>query len=261
MSDPNAVSVLAKLTSWYPLNSDLVDAHGTNDLGTGVSASYEAGGKVSGNRLAAGSRGACTLASSIAITATTGKMFVGGWVYYTGSVPANAEFGLSQGFLQHNERLTIDSSAGTFSAFGWAGTPPATNVATDPNVAGLDYHFTVRVEDDDGTAATSAQNIVIRDPGAPYAEGWYFVVGQWNLGIVTVYVNGVLAATSAQATTVNGSPVDKFQIGNQYLNANCQGALSHVFFGDGDVLTQAEITYLYNLSVGKSYANVTADAA
>jgi hypothetical protein len=262
MSDANAVAVLASLVSWYPLTSDMADAHGSNDLGTGVTASYEAGGKVGGNRLAAGSKGACTLAASIAHTASTGQFYVGGWIYYAGaSVPAQAEFGLSTDYLQHNESLTIDGSSGTFSGFGWAGVPPATNVATDPNVAGLAYNFTISVDDSVPVTADSAQQIIIRDSGDPYAEGWYFVVAVWDLGIIRLYVNNNLVATSAQATTIHASPIANFQIGNQYLGALTQGALSQIFFGNGAVLTAAQIAYLYNSGTGKSYANVTADAA
>jgi hypothetical protein len=262
MSDANAVSVLSKLVSWHTCNGNLNDSHGTNHLVTGVTASYEAGGKVSGQRLAAGSKAACTIGSSYAITASTGKMFVGGWIYYPGSsVPANGEFGLSLDYLQNNELCSIDGSSGTFSVFGWQGTPPATNVATDPNVAGLAYDFVVSVQDSLGVTATSPQRIIIRDAGDPYAEGWYFVVGQWDQGIFKLWVSSVLVATGAQATTVKGSPVAKFQIGNQYGGALTQGAQSEVFWGVGDVLTQAEIDYLYNDGNGKSHANVVSDAA
>lgn len=261
MSDANAVAVLASLVSWYPLTSDLTDAHGSNDLVTGASASYEAGGKVGGNRLAAGAIGACTLASPIPITSTSAKLWVGGWIYYTGSTPANAEFGLSLDYNLHNEQLTIQSASGFMEVFGWEAGGATFYNAVDPNVAGLAYNFTVRVEDSLAQVATSPQQIIIRDAGDPLAEGWYFVVGQWNEGICTLYVNGNLVDTGTAAASVRGSPISHFQIGNQFNGAVSQGALSQIFFGSGAVLTQAQIDYLYNSGAGKSYANVTSDAA
>lgn len=264
MSDPNAVSVLAKLKSWYPLTGDMLDAHGPNDLVIGVSASYEAGGKVGGTRLAAGSRGACLIADTIAYSATTGKFFTGGWIYYTGAAPANAEFelALNTGDPWH-ESLAIDSSgaSNTFSAFNWTSTTPVANVAYDPNVSGLAYNFTAEVTDSLGTTASCADQIIIRDAGNPYAEGWYFVIGQWDEGIMTIYVHGKLVDTAAQATTVFGTLITCFQIGDQWSARNSQGAQSQIFYGDGAILTQADIDYLYNDGDGKSHANVVADAA
>lgn len=262
MSNPTAVSILAKLTSWYTCNGNLNDSHGSNHLVLGVSASYEAGGKVSGQRLAAGSRAKCTLADSLPISATEGIFFIGGWVYYPGaSVPDKGEFGLSRDVANNNESLVIDSSGGTFAVFGWGASPPAGYNATDPNTAGVAYDFTARVLDSNGRAATSAQQIVIRDPSDDYPEGWYFVVGQYDEGVPMLWVHGVLVDTGTPAADVNGSPITQFQVGNPNVPEVTQGALSELFFGSGELLTQTEIDYLYNDGNARTRAAIVSDAA
>lgn len=249
--------IAAKVTSWYDLNGNLNDSKGVNNLVTGVSVSYEAG-KNGMQRAAAGSRGAKALASPIPITVTTQKAFIGGWVYYDGTfTPNRAEFSLGKDFNGNNEMLALVIGSPGFVAFGWEATPPAQYSASDPLSSGVAYPFTVRCEDSLGQVAESPQIITVRNTGGNLPEGWYFGVAQWDEGDISVYSNGELAATNTDPpTSVRNATMNYFQIGNQYGPVGSQGALQYVFFGSGNILTDDEITWLYNLGNGRAFADL-----
>lgn len=259
MSDPIAVSILAKLTSWYPLDSDLNDAHGTNHLATGVTnAGFEIG-KL-GNMLSPASKAGCTLAAAIPITNTTGALTIGGWMHYTGSVPAHADFGLSRDFAATNEVFSMDSETGAIGAFGWNSGGATTYSVWSATGTGLAYPVTVRVLDSDGQHATSDQTISIYDPATPLATGWYFAVSTWDNGNMVAYVDGKQTATAAPPATINAASITRFQIGNQFNGNLSVAGLDSIFYCGNAAMTQDEVTWLYNGGSGRSYAAIVAAA-
>jgi hypothetical protein len=262
MSDPIAVSILAKLTSWYPFDGDLTDAHGANDLTGAVVAGYAAG-KV-GDYLLAGSRALDVLASPIAITATTGNLTVGGWFKYTSAVPLVAPFGLTfdPGVVGgSNEMFYIYSqlSDGGFGAFGWLSGGGDIYGVADDDPRAQSYPITVRVTDSDAQTASSNQIIHIANSGG-LTPGWYFVVATWNAGNMTLYVDSTARDTSTPPASVNGSSVTHIQVANAHGATVSDAGLDECFFCDGAAMTQQEVTWLYNFGAGRSYADVVTAA-
>lgn len=259
MSDPIATSILSKLTSWYPLDADLNDAHGSNHLATGVTNAGFSAGKL-GNKLDAGSKAGVTIASPIAVTPTSGSFTVGGWLYYQGSVPLHADFGLSRDYGAVNEVFTVYSVTGAISAFGWLSGGDSAYSVGGLSPTGLSYPITVQAQDSIGQTATSDQIITIVDPATPLATGWYFAVMTWENGNRVAYVDSKVTDTQPPPASLNATSITRFQIGNQYNDHLSVAGLDSIFFCDGDALTHAEVTWLYNLGAGRSYADIQAAA-
>lgn len=261
MSDPIAVSILAKLTSWFPFDGNLFDAHGGNDLNIGTSVSGYSAGKV-GSMLDENSRAATQLLTPIPISVSSARLTIGGWLYYNGSIPSRADFGFSAHFDQHNEVFTLESTLQTIKVTGFR-----TNTDGDAWKVGglggtpLSYPVRFAVDDSIGQTATSDQIITVIDAANPLQEGWYFVVATWDEGDVAIYVDTVLTESAWPPASIAWSEIDYFQVGNQYLGANSVAGLDEIFFCDGACLTQDEIDWLYNVGSGRSYAAVVAAAA
>jgi len=261
MSDPIAVSILAKLTTWYPFDGDLTDAHGANDLTGAVVAGYAAG-KVD-DYLLAGSRAMVELATAIAVTPTTASLTVGGWFNYTAAVPLVAPFGFTFDPVMGggNEMYYIYSqlSDGGFGAFGWLSGGSDIYGVADPSPRAQAYPITVRVTDSDAQTASSNQIIHIADSGG-ITPGWYFVVATWDEGDMTLYVDSTVRDTAAPPASLNGSSVTHVQIANDFGATVSDAGLDECFFCDGAAMTQEEVTWLYNFGAGRSYADVVTAA-
>jgi hypothetical protein len=262
VSDPIAVSILAKLTSWYSFDGNANDAHGSNPIDEVTSLSYEAGLK--GQRLAAGCYGNATLASPIAISATSGHMTIGGWFYYNGTTPsANIPaFGLAWGPVSGNEAFKIIvNSDGYFYAGIWGASGQGYNIR-DPLTGAKNYPITVQVQDSLAQTATSDQLIRITN-GGPMQAGWYFVVATWDEGNRVLYMDGVAVATEPPpALGWTRSSITWAGVGRSYGgNTPTTVACDECFFCDSAVLTAAEVAWLFNRGAGRSYADVVAAAA
>lgn len=256
MSDPIAVSILAKLTSWYRFDGDITDAQGTNNITVGTSvAGYAAG--IKGQEIMAGSRGAAALAHPFVLS-MTGSLCIGGWLDYNGSPTATSVFSVGYDFGATNEALYINSdTAGNFSAGSWSASPTQYAVSAQGRHA-KKYPFTVNVRDQDGNIAISNQVISINT--GSMQNGRYFIVAMWVNGLISLYIDGTLAGT-VQAASPRGANVAYLQIGNQFSSSNTPCGLDECFFCDSAALTQAEINWLYNSDLGRSYGELLAAAA
>lgn len=251
MSDPIATSILSKLTSWYDFDGNLNDAHGTNNLTTGVSvAGYEPG--LWGQQLKAGSRAAGTLANQIPLT-MSGSMCVGGWMSYTGSPTATSVFSSSYNVNPQNEALYANSDvSGNFYAGSWAASPTQYQVSTLGRNK-LKYPLTIKANDSSGLSASSNQVISILTGGV--VSGRFFVVSQWVNGVIQIWVDGIAYGT-VNATGPRLSNITLFQVGNQFASSNTPCGLESVFFCDSHSLTADEVNWLYNDELGRNYAGV-----
>lgn len=258
MSDPIAVSILSKLTSYWSCNGDLVDAHGGNDIGSGLSGvSYEAG--QSGQRLVAEARGYCTLAAPIAVGA---DLTVGGRFTFGGASSVSGCICLSDGFVSHNEVISINVNAANsqWGASSWANT--SSNYSALSDAVSVDYPVTIRVTDAASQTAESVQTIRIDTPGGITAGLTYDVYGVWEGEYLHVYVNGVLAGSSTPPRPApNKTQSLYFQIGNQYLSANNPCASEELLLCSTSALTAGEVAWLYNAGAGRTYAGIVAATA
>lgn len=260
MSDPIAVSILSKLTGWYPFDGSLEDAHGDNSMTESASATYEAGQH--GQRAAAGSYGVHTLATPVPITATSGQFTIGGWFdYVVQPGDARPAFGFDFGAFSGTEAFKILIYDADGIILGTWGTGGLGYNVVDPSPASTYHPITVRVRDTIGQTADTDQVIRIGRSGT-FAEGNYFIVGTWDAGQRTLYVNSINVATEPPPPTVNKSTMPWITLGRVYsstegTNVGCE----ECFFCTDAVLTQEEITWLYNNGAGRSYADLTAAAA
>lgn len=262
MSDPLAVSILSKLTSWYSYENDLTDAHGANDLVTEpFPAGYESGPL--GQRLQALSRAACPL--SVGITNTTGNLTIGGWLTYTAPTPNRGEFGFTSNDIDKNEIFFLQFANDSIQVYGFhfnPSTPSDGWGVTDPRIIALSYPFTVRVEDSGGRVATSNQLIRVEGEDGLLPPGSYFVVATWINGIARLYVDGQLAATAVSApASIRRNTISFFDVGNHAVDQTCVAAQDETFFCTGAALTAQEIEWLYNMGEGRTYSDVVAAAA
>jgi hypothetical protein len=183
-------------------------------------------------------------------------MSIGGWFYYAtaGGFGIN-EFGVGGVTATKNEGLVIINTADSkWAAFGWVNNSSSYN-AIDPEVSSQKYNFTVQLTDSAAATATSEQVVRITDTSG-LVPGWYFVVATWENGVIKLYVDSDLVATSTPPAAVKNNPVTNIQVGNPQFSTTTVAALDECFWCDGDVLTQEEITWLYNLGNGRSYADI-----
>jgi hypothetical protein len=248
--------ILAKLTSWYPCDGNLQDAHGLNDIDVAVTAAGYSTGKV-GQCLDKLSDGYTTLHTAITVDTDT-AMTIGGWFYFDGTFTEASIFsvGYTNAGDVHNEALNLVTLPdGTWAIGSWA-TTATSYVAIDPNPAGLKYDFVVRCEDSLAQEATSAQSITIRSvSGNP--PGWYFAVGTWEGVYLKLYVNGEFVVQTTPPRPANrAQQITLLQIGNQYAGALTPCACDELFFCDDDALTADEIAWLYNSGAGRAYGDL-----
>lgn len=260
MSDATAVSILSKLTSYWSCDGDLTDAHGTNDIGSGLSVlAYEAG--QSGQRLAANARGYCTLAAPITVDGST-ALTIGGRFTFGGSSSVSGCIALSDDFGTTNEVLAVNVNA-ALSQWGvssWAN--EGSNYAATTGSVAVEYVLTVQVQDADGTLATSEQTILIDTPGGITTGLSYDVYAVWEGEYLRIYVNGLLRASS---TPPRPAPTKTqalyFQIGNQFGTVDNPCASEELLLCEAAALTADEIAWLYNTGAGRTYAGIVAAAA
>lgn len=261
MSDPIAVSILAKLTGWYPFDGNLNDAHGSNSITESTHATYTTGLK--GQQVASGSYGVHTLAPAIPITPTTGALTMGGWFDYTGGgVDGTVAFGFDYGPHAGAEafKITVNPVSGYLYLFT-QGAGGMNYSVTDPMSGAISYPVTVRVEDSIGQHATSDQRIRISH-GGTLVPGRYFVVGTWLNGVRTLYIDGHPVRTVGAPASLNRSSIEWITLGRVYSStAGTNVGCDECFFSRDAAMTAAEVAWLYNGGAGRSHADVVAAAA
>jgi hypothetical protein len=259
MSNPLAVSVLAKFTHYYGLDGNGLDGIGSANLGTSNFAGYTTG--KTGQALASGSRGYSTLTNPITIDVNT-RMTLGGWFYFSGAFNNTSFLSVGYDFAGANEALYLLAAnpSGKWSAGSWANSG-ALYACLDPNAAGQKYDFTVRCLDSLGHAALSPQSITIR-AGAGNLPGWYFVVAEWAAAdLLKLAVNGdFVVDTIPPRPAPRADTIKYFQIGNQFDSSDTPCKVEDVFFCASAVLTTNELDYLWSSGAGKSLAAIQADA-
>lgn len=256
MSDPLAVSILSKLTSWYDFDGNLSDALGANNLTIGTSvAGYQPG--LNGQELMANSIGAAALRTPFQLTVAS-TCCVGGWMDYVGAPTSTTVFSLGYDFNAHNEALYGNSdSVGNFYAGTWAN-PSENDQVSFQGRSFKKYPITVQVADQAPSSASSNQVISINT--GSIQNGRYFVVAQWVQGQIRLYFDGVLRGT-VQAAIPRTANVSYFQVGNQFNGSHTPCGLEAVFFCQFNALTDQEVDWLYNADLGRSYAQIVALAS
>lgn len=261
MSNPLAVSILAKLTNWYSFDGDTTDAHGSDDLITGAAVSGYEAGVLGADRVQAGSRHSAALASPIAFANNSGSMTIGGLFDYTAGTPNTPEFGYSYGGISSGDEAfkICTHPDGYFYAITWESTSVGTRVS-DPLEGAVNWPVTVEVTDAAAATATSDQLIRIAHPGV-LQPGLYFVVANWESGVRTLFMDAVEVASEPPPAAVKAATIPRIEIGRGYSPANTVTALQNCFACAGAALTQTEIAYIFNGGTFRSYADIVADAA
>lgn len=252
MTDENILraSIKGKVVSWYPLDGNLNDVAGGNNLNIGVSSAGYAAGK-HGQMLLKNSRAAGLLASPFPLT-TSNALSIGGWVYYDGTAASLNLFGLSFDFSAKNTAFNMAvTAAGAVHPGSYPNTTDDQYFVESPAFTIRRFPVTVRVTDSAGNKATSEQVIAIG--GFPPTSGFYFVVARFIGQTIDVFVNGSLAAASVPPMPApRAGLVSYFQIGQQFGSANTNCGLDELFFCQAS-LTDEEIAWLYNDGDGRSY--------
>lgn len=260
MSDPIAVSILSKLTSWYTFDTTLADAHGSNDMVAGIVSGYSAGLKA--QQINAGSRVSHTFSVPPAFSTNGGYFTIGGWFNYTAGAIAIPEFGLFYPDMTAGaEAFAIVCSPGTggFYAITWEDAGVTNSVVADPLVGAVNYPVRVSVEDSIGKTATSDQVIRIVSGSGVMEPGRYFVVATWAAGNRILYVDSINVDTNTPPANVKQATLGSIRVGRS--NASCVTDQDECFFSLTSAFTQDEVTWLFNSGNGRSYAEVVAAAA
>jgi hypothetical protein len=256
VSDPIAVSILSKLTSWYTFDSTLEDAHGTNDLIAFSGVSYSAGLK--SDQLDSASSADCDLSPAVAALPNAGQYTVGGWFNFVAGVADRPEFGLAYDSAEGEEAFTIVvSTDGGFYLQTFIA-PLTDDPVVDPLAGAINYPVRVSVDDSLGQTAYSDQVIRVAT-GGTLVPGRYFVVGTWNLGARTLYVDSLAVATAAAPATLKDTQFRKIRVGRDASLSVTD--MDECFVCLSSYLTAAEVAWLYNSGSGRSYAEVVAAAA
>lgn len=247
--------IYAGLTSFWPFDGDMLDAHGTNDIAANLTVSgYEAG--KTGQQLSKDSRGSVALASSIAITTSAGKISMGAWLSYDGVATGPYIGGLARHLAATTQEvLTLLNATGKFMVFGWKDAGFTTYEIIQPTVRTTPYPITVRVTDSVGSTASSNQIIRITETGTSPA-GTYFVVVTYDDGVLKLYVDALLVGTLT-VTAIYTSPIAYFQVGSVGYGLSACG-WEDAMLASAMVWSQTHIDWLYNLGAGRTYADLVA---
>jgi hypothetical protein len=260
MSDPIAVSILAKLTSWYTFDNTGDDAHGAFDL-TMTAATYSPG--LQAQQVNKNSRGGHTYASPPAFGTTTGLFTIGGWFNYTTSAANRAEFGFFYPSMVSGAEafVIVVHPAGYFYVETWEDAGVTDSDVRDPLIGAINYPVTFQVEDSTAQTATSEQIVRIVS-GVAMQPGRYFVVATWDAGNRALYMDSLLVDTNTPPAAVKQSTIGKVALGRDLGSAPaCMTDVDEAFVCLNAVMTQEEITWIYNGGAGRSYADVVAAAA
>lgn len=260
MSDPIAVSILAKLTSWYTYDNVTTDAHGSNDL-TISGAAYSTGLK--GQQLNRNKSGSHVFGAPPAFATDAGQYTIGGWFTYSVGSVGQPEFGLFYPSMSAGAEafVIVANPAGFFYCITWHDAGLSNSVVQDPVSGALNYPVTFQVADSAAQTATSEQVIRIASGGS-MQPGRYFVVATWDVGNRALYIDSVLVATNTPPATVKQSSLGQIGVGRDSGSvANTLTDHDECFVCMDAVFTQEEIAWLYNLGAGRSYADVVAEAA
>lgn len=260
MSDPIAAAILSKLTSYYPMDGNLNDVHGSNPLTADVvSQGYEPG--KSGQRLKGGARARAALTSSVPVDSTT-QLCIGGWMVYGGSGDPAGSMSLSFDTGPFNEVLTVHAAkaSAVISAASWASAP--TLYAADSGALGQSYPVRIRVEDSAGNHAEAARTITIMNAGGMQQGYTYFAIAVFDGNEQHIFVDGLLRGSATPPRPPITKPsVSHIQIGNVHNSATTRHALEEVMVCIGSTFNAEEIAWLYNEGMGRTYADIVSAAA
>lgn len=260
MSDPIAVSILAKLSGWYTFDNVLTDAHGSFNLTAGVVSGYSAGLKA--QQINDGSRASHSFSSPPAFSATGGAFTIGGWFNYTAGAADRPEFGFFYpSTVSGAEAFTIVCSpnGGGFYAITWMDAGVTNSVVADPLAGAVNYPVTIQVTDSAGDTASSEQVVRIVSGSGVMEPGRYFVVATWDAGNRVLYVDSLNVDTNTPPAAVKQSTLGSVRVGG--VSALCVTDQDECFFSLTAAFTQEEVTWLFNGGNGRSYAEVVAAAA
>lgn len=260
MSDPLAVSILAKVTSWYSFEGNLNDSAGPNTITSGiVNPGYQSGIQ-GGLELKDGARGAQTLATPF-MTNNSTHCCIGGWLDY--KLLNNATSIISLGYSAtgaRNEALCVNADAmGNFYAGSYADNSGNVTLASYPGRTGKKSTFQVSAKDANGVIASSNQTVTIQT-GTPQT-GLFFCIAQLNAGSLQIWGDGILRASATFPGGMNNVRATVVQLGNQFGSSNTPCGLDEVFFCQTANLTADEVAWLYNTGLGRTYAQVLALAS
>lgn len=260
MADALATSIISKLTNWYPCDGDLNDAHGTDDLVSGVvNAGYEAGYGTA-DQLIKGSRAYATLGSAIAFANNSGNMTIGGLFDYDAGTTNTPEWGYSYGGISAGDEAfkIVTHIDGYFYVTTWEDVGITPSYIADPLEGATNHPVTLRVTDTEGATASSNQIIRIEHPGA-LQPGRYFVVATWAAGIRKLYIENILVVTSGGTpAAVKAASIPRLEIGRAYSAVTCITGQQNLFACAGAALTADEINYIYNGGAYRDYATILA---
>lgn len=243
-------SIRGKVVSWWPMDGNLNDVKGGNNLTIGVSVAGYAPGKQN-QMLLKNSIGAALLAAPFPLT-TNNSLSVGGWVYYDGTAASLNLFGLSFNFDAQNTSFSLSvTSAGAVHAGSFPNLSDGQYLVEAPAFTVKRFPITVRVTDSLGNKATSDQTISVI--GYLPTPGFYFIVARFIGQTIDVFVNGTLAGTTTPPMPApRAGLVTYFQVGQQFGPASTNCGLDELFFCQA-ALTPEEIAYLYNDGDGRTY--------
>ncbi|MGE7136033.1 hypothetical protein ACQKIE_00170 [Luteibacter sp. NPDC031894] len=255
MTDENILraSIRGKVVSWYPLDGNLNDVAGGNDLDIGLGVAGFAPGK-QGQMLLKNSRAAGLLTNPFPLT-TSNALSIGGWVYYDGTPSALNLFGISFDFSSKNTAFAMAiTTGGDVHPGSYPNSDDEQYFVEAPALTVRQCPVTVRVTDSAGNKATSEQ--VLRIGGYAPTNGFYFVVARFIGETIDVFVDGLLAGTSTPPMPDPRTDlISYFQIGQQFGGVNTNCGLDELFFCQAP-LTEEEILWLYNDGNGRSYVEL-----
>ncbi len=258
MSNPHAVAILANLTSWWPFDGSMSDVHGPNTFTTDLTnIAYSAG--LSGQQLSPNARGYATLAAPVPIGTGSGAITIGAWYDYPVTPAAVATIGLHNGLGSSSEVFAtgVDPS-GRIGVTGYA-TDSTTYGVLDSGPPRIPYPITVQAQDSLGQIATSDQVIYVDVPSG--LSGRFFMVSTYDAGVSKLYLSSELRGSDVPPAAVYHATADLMMIGRSGSPTNSSLGLEDAFLLAGYAMSQAEIAYLWDLGAGKTYAQLTADAA
>lgn len=242
-------SIKGKVVSWYPLDGNLNDVAGGNDLSVGLSVAGYASGK-QGQMLLKNSLAAVLLENPFPLT-TNNAISIGGWIYYDGTADARNLFGLTFDLAALNSAFGVGvNAAGDVRVNGYPD-GAALYGAQVPGFTVRQFPITVRVTDSVGNKATSDQ--VISVDGFTPTNGFYFVVARYVGQTIEIFTQGKFSGASTPPMPAPRSDLIKyFQLGQQFGSTPTNCGLDEVFFCQA-ALTDEEILWLYNDGDGRSY--------
>jgi hypothetical protein len=216
------------LVAYYDFNNtsgDLIDLKGYDNNGSNTGVTYSQTGKINSSYLYQGRSVSSKTAISPTGFNTTGNLTISFWI-----------------------KGTIQGSGENPNIFSWGNSSSSSNIGCLHWDNSSTAYLTCNLNENNTSGLTTSTNVL--------NNNWNMITMTWNGTDYNIYVNGSYKGTKSKSGTISGS---SFHIGDLVSSPTNTQFLGNIdeFSIWNKVLSQSEVTELYNSGAGLTYPFTT----